>query len=163
MPSNSLLFGKSATYSAKRFPQRMNLPHIMDSVFLWIPFFLLDRLSPAPCRGGIDLVEHDAGFTHSASCFDAKLLADRFGQILDDMRLVSEFFASNAVSFTQCDSANPTTSTRVTPAARNALASVLPAARSASTSSHVGIRSVLSSDPSKPEYDGEYCPFLNGA
>ena len=69
----------------------MNLPHIMDSVFLWIPFFF-GPLSPAPCRGGIDLVEHDAGFTHSASCFDAKLLADRFGQILDDMRLVSEFF-----------------------------------------------------------------------
>lgn len=38
MPSSSLLFGKSATYSAKRFPQRMNLPHIMDSVFLWTGF-----------------------------------------------------------------------------------------------------------------------------
>ena len=72
MPSNNLLFGKSATYNGFRFS--------------------LDRLSPAHCRDGIDLVEHDAGFTHLASCFDAQFLADRFGQILDDMRLVSEFF-----------------------------------------------------------------------
>ena len=56
--------------------------------------------------------------------------------------------------------AKPTTSTRSIPADSNATASVRPVAMSEATCSREGIESVLSSYPSNPEYDGEYCPFL---
>ena len=94
-----------------------------------------------------------------AGC-DAEFFTDRFGQAFDDMHFKSKLTGVqrgflDTVRFGQANHVDAFDT-----ADSNATASVRPVAMSEATCSQEGIESVLSSYPSNPEYDGEYCPFL---
>ena len=94
-----------------------------------------------------------------AGC-DAEFFTDRFGQVFDDMHFKSKLTGVqrgflDTVRFGQANHVDAFDTRGFQCNGKRT-----PVAMSEATCSREGIESVLSSYPSNPEYDGEYCPFL---